>query len=77
MYSLIFLIEKRDRSIKARACANGSTQRACIQKEEASSPIASTEALIMTSEIDAEEERDIVTLDIPNAFVQMPIEKSE
>ena len=30
----------------------------------------------MTSIIDAEEERDIIMLDMPNAFVQTPIEKS-
>jgi hypothetical protein len=30
MESLIFLTEKRDETVKARACANGSTQRAYI-----------------------------------------------
>eukprot|EP00957_Ditylum_brightwellii_P016092 1211840-Ditylum_brightwellii.AAC.2 len=33
--SLIFLTEKRDMTIKARACANGSTQRLYIAREEA------------------------------------------
>jgi len=35
--SLIFLVEKRDGRVKARTCANGTTQREYITREEASS----------------------------------------
>ena len=77
MNSLIFLTEKRDGTIKARACANGSTQRNYIKKDEATSPTVTTEALITTAVIDAKQGRDVVTLDIPNAFVQTPIPESE
>jgi hypothetical protein len=45
MESLIFLTEKRDKTIKARACANGSTQRAYIPREEASSPTTLNELI--------------------------------
>eukprot|EP00957_Ditylum_brightwellii_P112857 8604575-Ditylum_brightwellii.AAC.1 len=44
MESLIFLTEKRDKLIKACACANDSTQRSYIAKEEETSPVAVTES---------------------------------
>jgi hypothetical protein len=73
MESLIFLTEKRDETVKARVCTNESTQRAYISREEASSPTAASEAIIMTGVIDAKQKRDVMTLDIPNAFVQTEI----
>ena len=69
MSSLMFLTEKRDGTIKARACANGSTQRSYINKDEAASPTVSTETLLTTAVIDAKQNRDAMTLEIPNAFV--------
>ncbi len=68
--SLIFLIEKRDGTIKSRHCANGSTQREYMMKEETSSPTVSTNVLFLTATIEAEENRDVFSLDIPNAFIQ-------
>ena len=68
--SLIFLTEKRDGTIKARHCANGSTQREYMSREDVSSPTVSTEATILTAVIEAEEGRDVATCDIPNAFIQ-------
>ena len=59
--------------MKARMCANGSTQRAYILREEVTSPTAALEAIITTGVIDAKEGRDIMTLDISNAFVQTKI----
>ena len=73
MESLIFLVEKRDGKVKARTCANGSTQRAYIPKEEAASPTVATESIMLTGVIDAKQERDVMTLDIPNVFVQTSI----
>ena len=77
MESLIFLTEKRDKSVKARTCANGSTQRAYIPKEEAASPTAATDSILVTAVIDARQERDVMTLDVPNAFVQTKIDQKE
>ena len=76
MSSLIFLTEKRDGTINARTCANGSTQRLYINKEEAASPTVSMEALLTTAVIDATQNRDVITLDIPNTFMQTPMPKS-
>ena len=65
---LMFLTEKRDESIKARGCADGSKQE--MDKENISSPVISTDALFITLVIDAMEGRDVATVDIPGAFLQ-------
>jgi hypothetical protein len=77
MESLIFLVEKRDGRVKARACANGSPQREYIHKDDATSPTAATEAILLTAVIDAKEGRDVMTADIPNAFVQTDLDNGE
>ena len=76
MESLIFLVEKRDGTVKARTCANGSTQREYTSRDEAASPTASTDAILITSVIDAKQSRDVMTADVPNAFVQTDIEQT-
>ena len=73
MESLIFLVEKRDGIIKARTCANGSTQRIHCDKEDSASPTASIESIMLTSLIEAAEGRDIATVDLPNAFMQTDV----
>jgi hypothetical protein len=73
MESLLFLVEKRDKKVKARTCANGSTQREYIEREDASSPTAATETILITGVIEAKQRRDIMTNDVPNAFVQTPV----
>ena len=64
-----FSTEKRDGTIKARAYANRSTQRTYIDKNKAASPTVTTEALLTTAVVDAKQQRNIITLDTPNAFV--------
>ena len=73
--SLLFLVEKRDGTIKSQHCANGSTQREYMSREDVSSPTVSTESTLLTAVIDAEEERDVATADVPNAFVQTALEE--
>ena len=51
--SIIFMKEKRDKSIKTRACINRAPQRAYIPKEDAASPTAWTDSLFITGVIDA------------------------
>ena len=77
MESLMFLTEKRDGTVKARACANGSIQREYLMRDKAASPTVISESVIITSCIEAKENRDIMTCDIPNAFVQTEIKKQE
>ena len=77
MESLMFLVEKRDKRLKSRIVANGSTQRSYVPKEEAASPTASTDSIIVTGVVDAKQKRDVMILDIPNAFVQTTIPQGE
>ena len=67
---LMFLKEKRCRKIKGRGCADGRPQRLYKTKEETSSPTVSTEALFLTSMIDAMERRCVITMDIAGAFMK-------
>ena len=73
----MFLEEKRNGHTKARTCANWSMQRGYISKEESIIPTAAIEAILITGVIEAKEDRDIMTLDIPNAFLQTDILKSD
>jgi Reverse transcriptase (RNA-dependent DNA polymerase) len=72
--SHLFLKQKRDDTIKGRLVAGGNKQRGTIEKEEATSPTAALESVLLTATIDALEERDVATIDIPNAFVQTRLE---
>ena len=45
-----------------------------MDKDDVSSPTVSTEALLLTCVIDAMEERDVATVDIPGAFMQSDME---
>eukprot|EP00956_Cyclotella_meneghiniana_P038953 scaffold162906_cov46-Cyclotella_meneghiniana.AAC.1 len=73
--SLIFITEKRCGRIKARACANGSTQRDYIPKETTASPTVMNDSVMITSAVDAHEEREVVTLDIPGAFLHADLDE--
>ena len=69
--------EKRCGIIKGRTCADGSSQRAYIPREEATSPTVSMESLIATLIIDAKEQRDVAVFDVPGAYLNadMPEDK--
>ena len=72
----MFLKEKRDGSIKARGCADGRPQRIYTNKEDASSPTISIEAMVLSCAIDAKENRYIVVSDIPGSFLHADMEES-
>ncbi len=67
--SLIFLKEKKSGLIKARTCANGNPQREHIAKEEAAVPTIALKSVFITSTIDANKRRKVVTVDILGAFL--------
>eukprot|EP00957_Ditylum_brightwellii_P057835 4385981-Ditylum_brightwellii.AAC.1 len=50
-------------------CADGSKQRTDFAKGEATSPTVTTDAVIVTSAIDAFENRDVAVIDLPGAFL--------
>ena len=66
---LMFLKKKRDGKIKGRACVDGRKQRDVYAKEDVSSPTVSIEVVLLTSVIDALEERDVLVTDIPGAYL--------
>ncbi len=66
---LIFLRQKKNGAVKTRSCANGNPQREHIAKEEAAAPTVVLELVFLTSTIDAKENREVVTIDIPGAFL--------
>ena len=61
--------EKRCGKIKGRTCANGSTQRAYVPREEASSPTLSLEALLSMFIIFGHEKRSTAVFDVPGAYL--------
>jgi len=71
---LMFLKEKRDRTIKARGCADGQPQVQYTRKEEVSSPTVSLEAMMLLCAIDAKEGRYVIVTDIPGAFLHADME---
>ena len=48
---------------------NGKPTREWLSREESASPTVSLESIFLTSIIDANEERDVMTTNIPNAFI--------
>ena len=51
----------------------GNKQRSTIDKKDAASPTAALKSVILTSTIDAAEERGVAVIDITNAFIQTRI----
>ncbi|WP_288992819.1 polyprotein of Ty1/Copia retrotransposon [uncultured Marinobacter sp.] len=68
--ALMFLGEKRDGTIKGRMVYNGKPTREWLSREDSASPTAALESIMLTAVIDAHEGRDVMTCDIPNAFIQ-------
>ena len=75
--SLIFLVQKKSGEIKARHCANGSTQSVWMDKNDATSPTVGTNSLFITAAIDAKEKRHVKTADVPNAFLRARMEETD
>ena len=75
MESLMLLTEKRIGSTKGRATVNGSTQRACMHENDASSPTANAELILLASAHEVKEERDAIMLDVLNTFLQTSMPK--
>ena len=55
--------------IKGRTVANGSKQRAYLNKEDMASPTVSIEALLLTLITDAMEDRDVACADVTGAYL--------
>jgi hypothetical protein len=64
------MTEKRDETIKGQMIYNGKPMREWLSREDASSPTAALESIMLTALIDATERRNIMRCDIPNGFMQ-------
>eukprot|EP00804_Cyclotella_cryptica_P003532 CCRYP_002153-RB/>CCRYP_002153-RB protein AED:0.61 eAED:0.32 QI:0/-1/0/1/-1/1/1/0/615 len=67
--SLMFLKQKKDGTLKARACADGRKQRESTAEEEAASPTVSIESIFISCAIEASEGRCVAVIDLPGAFL--------
>ena len=76
MESLIFLLEKRNKTVKTRNCANRSTHREYVDREDVASLTETTDSIIINSIIYAKQGRAVMTADMHNAFVQVDIDQS-
>ena len=72
---LMYLKQKRCGRIKARGCADRRKQRVYKGKDETSSLTVSTEALFLSCVIDAQEGCNVVTVDIPGAFMHSEMDE--
>jgi hypothetical protein len=73
----IFVKKKRSGQIKAHKVAGGNKQRDFISEENASSPTVATELVLLTSLVDAQENRNAAIVDFPNAFIQTVVEDNK
>ena len=76
---MMLLTEKNnaDKTVKGHLVYDDSKTRDWVTHEEAASPTVLMESISLTTVIDAKEKRDIMTADIPNAFIQAHMPKIE
>jgi hypothetical protein len=75
--ALMFLTAKRDKSVKGRMVYNRKPAREWLSREDAASPTAALESILITGVIKAKEGIDVMTCDIPHAFIQAYLPKKE
>ncbi|CAJ1959786.1 unnamed protein product [Cylindrotheca closterium] len=69
--AMMLLAEKQlEKTIKGRLVFRGDGTREWLSREDTASPTALQEAITTTCVIDTHEGRDIMTMDVPNAFIQ-------
>jgi len=66
----LMFLKNRIGQIKRRGCEYGRKQRAHTGTEDARSPTVAIEALMLSCTLDANEQRDVATVNIPGAFMQ-------
>ena len=72
--AIMLLKKKENKDSKGRMVFNGKPTREWLTREDTSSPTVSQEAIMIVAAIDAKEGRDVMTADVPNAFIQTPID---
>ena len=67
---LMILNQKGCGRVKGRLAYNGKATQDWITKQDKRSPTVLTESIKVSSEVDAHEGRDVLSMDVPNAFIQ-------
>jgi hypothetical protein len=75
--SHIFVERKQDGILKSQQVAGSNKQQGYILKEDASSPTVSAEAVMLMCVVDANENRDVAIVNIPNTFVHTVVEDKQ
>ena len=76
---MMLLTEKNndEKTVKGHLVYDGSKTRDWVSQEEVASPTVFMESISLTTIINAKESRDVMTADIPNAFIQAHMPKLE
>jgi hypothetical protein len=74
LQSHMFIGQKQTGETKARMVAGRNMQRGHVTKEESSSLTVSTKAVLLTLIVDAHKGRNVIVIDIPNAFIQTQVD---
>ena len=69
-HALMFLTEKQNKSIKGKTVFNQKPTREWLSREDSASSTAALEGIILIAVIDATEHCNVMTCNIPNAFIQ-------
>ena len=75
--ALAHLSEKKNGDVKGWIAHDGAPTRKCMEDADTSSPTASLEGTILMAMTDACEGGDVMSSDIPNAFIQAPFPEKE
>ena len=73
MEGRMFLLQKKSGEVKDMFTYNGKTTTDWIVRDEKSIPTTLTEIIILTARLETKEERDVASMDVPNAFIQAHI----
>jgi len=75
MDALMLLTEKKDGTFTGWVVYNRKGTHEWVSKDEAASPTAYVESIMITAVIDAKEDWDVMVGDVPNAFIQANMPK--
>ena len=66
----MFLNKKCDKPIKVKMVYNGKQNQEWLSREYLESPTAVLESIMLTAIVDANEEQNVMSVDVPNTLIQ-------
>ena len=73
----MLLTRKKSRDVKGRLVYIRKGTQSWISRKDKSSPMVLNESLMLTCAVDTFQGRDVMTLDIPNAYIQADVPKMQ